>query len=84
MPPKKRRAPSVSMPPQEIARRATLETHVSNSAVARLLQTRAKGKGVGKGVQLKAGTSQARSVGEATSSTEHTIWDGWQAADGGH
>ena len=41
------------MPPQEVARRASLETHVSNSAAARLLQPRAKGKGVGKGHSLR-------------------------------
>ena len=49
MAPNKRRAPSISVPPQQIARRATLETHVSNSVAARLLQPKAKGKGVGKG-----------------------------------
>jgi len=36
---------------QEVARRASLETHVSNSAAARLLQRRAKG--VGKGHSLR-------------------------------
>ena len=41
------------MPPQEVARRASLETHVSNSAAARLLQPRAKGNGVGKGHSLR-------------------------------
>ena len=51
MAPKKRRAPSVAL--QEVARRASLETHVSNSAAARLLQPRAKGKGVGKGHSLR-------------------------------
>ena len=30
-----------------------METHVSNSVVARLLQPRAKGKGVGKGFSLR-------------------------------
>ena len=53
MAPSKRRAPSVSVPPHEIASRASLETHVSNSDVARLLQPRAKGKGVGKGFSLR-------------------------------
>ena len=53
MAPKKRRAPYVSVPPHEIARRASLETHVSNSAAAKLLQPKVKGKGVGKGFSLR-------------------------------
>ena len=53
MPPrKKRRAPYVFVPPHDIARIDSLDTHVSNSVVARLLQPRAKGKGVGKGYSL--------------------------------
>ena len=45
----KRREPSV--PLQEIARRASLETHVTQSAAARLLKP--KGKGLGKGGSLR-------------------------------
>ena len=41
----KRRTPS--MPVQEIAERASLETHVTQSAAARLLQPRGKGRGKG-------------------------------------
>ena len=43
------------MPVQEIADRASLETHVAQSAAARLLQPRAEGKGKGNGLQLEAG-----------------------------
>ena len=45
-----------SMPTQELARRASLETHVTQIAAARLLQPSAgngKGKGKGKGFSLR-------------------------------
>ena len=41
------------MPPHEIARIASMETHVSNSVAAGLLQPRVKGKGVGTGFSLR-------------------------------
>ena len=47
----KRRAPSVAF--KEPARSASLATHVSQSAAARLLQPRAKGQGLGKGRSLR-------------------------------
>ena len=47
----KRRAPS--LPTEEIAERASLETHVTQSAAARMLQPRGKGKGKGKGSSLR-------------------------------
>ena len=53
MDPNKRRAPSVAVPPHDIASRASLETHVSNNAAAKILQPKPKGKGVGKGFSLR-------------------------------
>ena len=47
----KRRTPSI--PVQEIAERASLETHVTQSVAARLLQPRAEGECRGKGFSLR-------------------------------
>ena len=41
------------MQTQDIAQRASLETHVTQSAAARLMQPREKGKGNGKGCSLR-------------------------------
>ena len=82
MAPNKKIAPYVHVMPQGVARIDTLENHVSNNAAAKLVEPKAKGKGVGKGYNLRQARRKCAEL--ATISTEHIIWDGCKATDGGH